>query len=340
MASAESKRIRAGLVRGVASEEVSFEADRRAWEESVEPVNRALDVAVTPVDVDGLRGEWVADPQARPGHAVLFLHGGGYSAGSCKTHRALAARLSRAARAPLLLVDYRLAPEHPFPAAVEDAVRAYRWLLRQGDLAAQAEAPTTQLTIDGAPAGRIQDSPPLSGTIGPGALWGQVSLGPGQIALGGDSAGGGLAVAALVKLRDAGAPLPAGAFLLSPWSDLTVSAPSIETNAPVDPLGSAFFLRRAAGHYLGGAEPAHPLASPLYANLAGLPPLLIHAGGDEILLGDATRLAERASAQGVPVELRVWAELWHVFHAWAPELPEANEAIDAIGAWLRRLWNA
>ncbi len=253
---------------GPSRQDPLVEAGRRDWEAAVVAANRALVELVTPVDLDGVPGEWVGD--SATGQAVLYLHGGGYNAGSCRTHHELAVRLLRAAGVPVLLVDYRLAPEHPCPAAVADAAAAYRWLLRHG-------------------------------------------VPPRRVVVGGDSAGGGLAVATLVQLRDDGVELPAAAVLLSPWVDLALSAPTLRSHADLDRVVSEDGLRRAAGYYLDGRDPTDPLASPLYADLSRLPPLLIHVGSDEALLDDATRLAEKARAAGVEVRLDVWQGMGHVF---------------------------
>ena len=293
MASRESKRIRATFRKDQPTAETTVQADRLAWEAAVEPTNRMLDVVVTPVAVGNLLGEWVTPPQATEAGVVLFLHGGGYNAGSPRTHRALAAHLAQAARVPVFLPDYRLAPEHPFPAAVEDAAIAYRWLLQQG-------------------------------------------IGARQIVIGGDSAGAGLAAAALVKLRDDGVALPAAAFLISPWVDLALTGASIHTRAELDPLTTYHALHRAARYYVHDCDAQHPLASPVYANLTGLPPLLIQVGDHELLLNDATRLADQARAVGVDVQIEVWDEMWHVWHAWADELPEARAALANIATWIEK----
>jgi epsilon-lactone hydrolase len=291
MASPESQRIRATFIPTQNPVAAPIEQQRQEWEESVEQANLQLQATVSSVDLDGLHGEWVGGSEEAS--VILFLHGGGYNAGSCKTHRALAARVAQAAGARALLVDYRLAPEHPCPAAIEDAVQAHCWLLQQGILAR-------------------------------------------QIAVVGDSAGGGLALAALVALRDRGIELPAAAVLLSPWLDLALRGESMQTRAHLDPLTSYADLHRAALLYLGGLEPDDPRASPLYADLHGLPALLIHAGDHEVLRSDATRLAEKATAAGVPVQLEIWEEMWHVWHAWADELPEARAAIAQVGQFIRR----
>jgi acetyl esterase/lipase len=222
----------------------------------------------------------------------MHLHGGGYVLGSCNTHRALGTWLARAARTRVLMFDYRLAPEYPHPAAVEDAVRAYRWLLDEEN------------------------------------------LDPTGVAISGDSAGGGLTVATLVALRDRDVPLPGAGVAISPWSDLTLSGDSVDANADGDPQVTRWMLEEMAHQYLAGADPRTPLASPRYADLAGLPPLLIHVGAAERLLDDARSLAEAAAGAGVNVTLEAWPEMIHIWHAFAPLLPEALEGIDRIAAWL------
>jgi acetyl esterase/lipase len=249
-------------------------------------------MTAAPVDAGGVPAEWVAMPDADPERVLLYVHGGAHVSGSLNTHRRVAALLSEASGMRVLNVDYRLAPENPHPAAVDDAVSAYRWLLAQGVL-------------------------------------------PSRIALAGDSAGGGLAAATLVALRDQGAPLPGGAALISPWTDLTITAESYKTRADADPMLDADRLRESAAMYLGGADAATPLASPVHADLTGLPPLLVHVGDAEVLLDDSVTLAERASAAGVDVTLEVWPEMIHVWHAFAGLFPEAQQGIDRVGEWLR-----
>jgi acetyl esterase/lipase len=253
--------------------------------------------SVETVEAGGVPGEWVSAPDVDPDRTILYLHGGAYTRGSIVSHRALVARLSAASGARALVIAYRLAPENPFPAAVEDATAAYRWLLEQ----------------------HIQ---------------------PDQLVVSGDSAGGGLSLALLLALRDAGHPLPAGAALLSPWTDLAGTGESIRTLAGADPWLNAERLMLTAGLYLAGADACNPLASPLYGDLHGLPPLLIQVGTDEILLDDATRLAERARAAGVPVTLEVWERMWHVFQSFAAEIPEGRQAVEKIGAFVRQVTQA
>ena len=252
----------------------------------------AADVKCEPVSAGGVKAEWVTAPGADAGRAVLYLHGGGYVIGSINTHRDLAARISRAAKARTLLIDYRLAPEHPFPAAVEDSVAAYRWMLAQG-------------------------------------------LKASRIAVAGDSAGGGLTVATLVAIRDAKIPVPAAGVCLSPWIDLEGLGDSMKSKASVDPMVNKEALIEMAKHYLAGQDARSPLAAPLYADLAGLPPLLIQVGTAETLLDDSTRLAERARKAGVKVTLEPFEDMIHVFQVFAPMLDEAHQAVEKIGEFVR-----
>jgi monoterpene epsilon-lactone hydrolase len=250
------------------------------------------DAVCAPVDAGGVPAEWITASGAAADGALLYLHGGGYCMGSIDTHRPLAARLSAATGLRALVLDYRLAPEHPFPAAVDDATAAYRWLLARG-------------------------------------------IAPARIVVAGDSAGGGLTVATLVALRDAGDPLPAAGVCLSPWVDLDGEGESMTARAHLDPMVQREHLRVMAAHYLGTAHARTPLAAPLHADLHALPPLLVQVGTRETLLDDATRLAARAEAAGVRVALETWDDMIHVWHAFAPLLPEAGQAIGRIGTWVR-----
>jgi monoterpene epsilon-lactone hydrolase len=269
----------------------SVEEIRAGFEQMTAMFPVEADVKCEPVNAGGMKAEWVSAPGADAGRAILFLHGGGYVIGSINTHRALAARISRAAKARVLLPDYRLAPEHPFPAAVEDSVTAYRYMLAQG-------------------------------------------IRPGRIAVAGDSAGGGLAIAALVAIKDAKLPMPAAGVGLSPWVDLEGIGESMTTNDKADPMVHKDALVRMAAEYLGGKDPRAPLAAPLYADLSGLPPLLLQVGTAETLLDDSTRLAERARKSGVNVTLEPWENMIHVFQSYAPILDEGQQAIDKIGAFV------
>jgi epsilon-lactone hydrolase len=210
-----------------------------------------------------------------------------------RTHRVMLSHLSRASGFKVLGLDYRLAPENPFPAPVEDALAAYRWLLWSG-------------------------------------------YDPRKIVLAGDSAGGGLVVAAIVAMRYAGEPLPAAGVCLSPWVDMEATGPSFVTNATSDPSVARDRILRLAGVYLAGKSPQAPLASPIHADLRGLPPLLVQVGSIETLLDDARALAQRAQAAGVEVTLEVWEDMPHVWHHFAPMLPEAQQAIARIGEFVRK----
>ena len=271
----------------------SVQETRAGFEQMAAMMPVEADVKCEPVTAGGVKSEWVTAPGADAARAILYLHGGGYVIGSINTHRSLAGRLSRAAKARVLVIDYRLAPEHPHPAAVEDAVAAYRWMLAQG-------------------------------------------LKPGRIAVSGDSAGGGLTVATLVAIRDAKLPLPAAGAPISPWVDMEGIGDSMTSKSAADPIVQKEGLLNMAKAYLGGKDPRTPLAAPLYADLSGLPPLLIQVGTAETLLDDASRLAERAKKAGVKVTYEPWENMIHVWHLFAPMLDEGKQAIDRIGEFVRQ----
>ncbi len=245
------------------------------------------------IRLGAVSGLLLAAEGARDDRLILYLHGGGYCLGSSLAHRDFGWRLSAAAQARVLLPDYRLAPEHPFPAAVMDVTAVYRYLLQNG-------------------------------------------FQPNQIAFGGDSAGGGLVIAAMIALRDDGIALPKTAVLISPWTDLAGTGRSLTEKNDQDPLLSPAQLDRFVKAYLGNTDPRSPLASPLYADLFGLPPLLIQVGTAEILLDDAVRLAERAKTAGVDATLDVWDDMFHVWHGFAAIIPEAQAALDKTGAFMRK----
>lgn len=247
---------------------------------------------ILPVLAGGTAAEWVCAPGKQTNTAILYLHGGAFVAGSLATHRELAARLSAAASAKLLLLDYRLAPEYPFPAAMLDALSAYRWLQDQG---------YTQQ----------------------------------QLVIGGDSAGAGLALQTLITLRDEGSSLPAAAFFMSPQTDwVRFDGQSYVTRAHIDPMNIPEMCKFTAAYYVGDNDPETPLLYPAGIDLSGLPPLCIHVGDYEILLSDAIRLADRARASGVDVELKIWPAMWHVFQTLARFVPEARQSIDEIGRFV------
>ncbi len=274
-------------------ESTTVQQQRAGFEQMAGMFPVDADIKREPVTANGVKSEWVSAPDADAGRAILYLHGGGYVIGSIATHRALAARLSRAAKARVLVIDYRLAPEHPFPAAVDDSVAAYRWMLAQG-------------------------------------------LKASRIAVAGDSAGGGLSAATLVAIRDAKLPVPAAGVLLSPWVDMEGIGESMTSKDSVDPMVHKDGLLGMAKAYLAGQNPRTPLAAPLYADLTGLPPLLIQVGTSETLLDDASRFAERAKKAGVNVTYEPWENMIHVWQIFAPILDEGQQAIDKIGAFVRK----
>jgi epsilon-lactone hydrolase len=252
----------------------------------------AGDIGLEPIDAHGVPAEWSLAPDSDASKVLLFFHGGGYCSGSIMSHRGMVTATGRAAQARTLAVGYRLAPEHPFPAAIEDARSAYRFLLDQG-------------------------------------------IAPSKIVIGGDSAGGGLTLALMTSVRDAREPLPACAWLVSPWVDLQMTGASLAEKAAIDPLISKSYLEELASAYLAGADPASPLISPLNADLAGLPPLLVQVGSAETLLDDAVRIARRAGAADVRVNLEIWPHMIHAWHLWAAQLEAGRRAIASAGAFIR-----
>jgi len=244
------------------------------------------------VDVDGIPAAWIYPPDAQTERVVLYLHGGFYILGSLKSYRDLVARLSSAAGVRSLLIDYRLAPEHVFPAALDDALTAYRWRLARGTK-------------------------------------------PEHIVLAGDSAGGGLTLALLQTVRDQHLPMPAGAVLLSPWTDLVGTVESRTTREAADPLFSGRVVNALSSFYVGTEDAHQPLISPINADLHGFPPLHIDVGSDEVLLDDSRQVAEHAKAANVPVELTVWDGMWHGFQLFASVLPEGQQSLEQMGRFIR-----
>jgi epsilon-lactone hydrolase len=249
-------------------------------------------ISVEKIDAGGVNAEWVRTANASCEAVVLYLHGGGYIIGSPASHRHVVAAISQSTGASVLVLDYRLAPEHPFPAAVQDAVAAYRWLIEQG-------------------------------------------IAPNKIAIAGDSAGGGLTIATLVALREGGVELPAAGVCISPWTDLTNSSESFKTKAETDPIVTLEMLQGMTQAYLQGQDAKASLASPLFADLQGLPPLLLQVGTEEVLLDDSFNLEGRAKEAGVNVKLEVCDEMIHVWHFFFPMLKEGREAIDRIGDFFK-----
>ena len=259
---------------------------------SVWPI--AQDVELTAVELDGVAGEWSIVPGNDASCVLLFFHGGGYCSGSILSHRRMVTEAGRAAGVRTLAVGYRLAPEHPFPAALDDALTAWRFLRQQGIAAA-------------------------------------------QIAIGGDSAGGGLTIALINKLRDTQQAIPACAWLASPWTDLTMSGSTLITKDAMDPIIHKAYLAELADAYLPGhIDRMDPRVSPLYADLRGFPPTLIQVGSAETLLEDATRFAAVLGAADVPGVLEIWAHMIHAWHLWNAHLEAGRRALESAGAFIRR----
>lgn len=293
MASQESQLIRQLLRQAMLTMtgEFDIQAARRGLDSFAAYSPPAPDIKVEKVMVGEIPAEWITAPNAAVDRAMLYLHGGAYIMGSLTSHRDLASKLSRATGTQVLLLDYRLAPEHSFPAPLEDALFAYRWLISSG-FAAE------------------------------------------KIVIGGDSAGGGLTLATLLSLRDAGEALPLAAILLSAWTDLEGTGESMESRKDVDPWLAPQLVRLAPALYISDMDRRNPLVSPIYGDLSGLPPMIVQVGNDEILLDDSIRLVDRARAAGVEVEVKIFDEMWHVFQCFP--IPEAKAAIEEIGKFVVR----
>jgi monoterpene epsilon-lactone hydrolase len=257
---------------------------------SVWPV--ADDVTCEAVDCDGVPGEWSQVPGSDPSRVLLFFHGGGYCSGSILSHRRMVTEAGRAARMRTLAIGYRLAPDHPYPAAHEDAMAAWRFLRRQG-IAAE------------------------------------------NIAVGGDSAGGNLTITLINRLRAAGEALPACAWLVSPWTDLTMSGATLDTKDAVDPLIHKAYLEELADAYAASADRRDPVISPLFADLHGFPSTLIQVGSAETLLADATRFAAAAGAADVDVTLEIWPHMIHAWPLWNAKLEDGRRALASAGEFIR-----
>jgi len=253
---------------------------------------KAIGVSVEPSEMAGIEVDWLRPKDAREDKVLFYLHGGAYVIGSRRTHRQLVSHIAREAGVTAVIPEYRLAPENPFPAAIDDAVAVYRALLESG-------------------------------------------FKPENIVISGDSAGGGLSVATLLALRHAGDPLPAAAVLLSPFLDVTASGESATTRADQDPWFNVSDMAVVARYYCTDETKwRDPLISPVFANVSGLPPMMIQVGNDEILLSDSTRLAEKLEAAGVDVEIEIWPDMWHVFPMFVGKMPEARRAVKKIGRYI------
>ena len=273
--------------------QVGWPARRKRLDEigTVWPV--ADDVELSAADLNGVPGEYSIVPGSDPSRVLMFFHGGGYCSGSIKSHRRLVTEAGRLAKIRTVAVGYRLAPEHPFPAAYDDALTAWRFLRDQGIAAA-------------------------------------------HVAIGGDSAGAGLTLALISQLRDAHEELPACAWLVSPWTDLTMSSSSLVSKAAIDPLIHKEYLNELAEAYLpSGVGRKDPRVSPLYADLRGFPAMLIQAGSDETLLDDAIRLAAQAGAADVAVTLEIWPHMIHAWPLWNAHLEDGRRALASAGSFIQ-----
>jgi monoterpene epsilon-lactone hydrolase len=249
-------------------------------------------VEIEKLHIDGIFSEWISPSGAKQDKVILHLHGGGYITGGIDSHQMMCVLMAQTLKMKVLLPEYHLAPEHPFPAALEDALKVYRWLLAKGHR-------------------------------------------PANIILAGDSAGGGLALAMVLRLRDAGEQLPALVVCMSPWTDLTFQGQSYRLNARVEAVLQEAVLRDWAAGYIGKENPANPLVSPVYADFHGFPPLLIQVGSQEILLDDACMLAEKARADGVDVTLKIWEGMWHDWQVLGTLIPESRQAFEDVGMFLQ-----
>ena len=279
---------RASLAKGIA---MSWSEIRQGMDAATALIPPAAGCRFTVRDFGGVPGEEVVFGDAATAGTILLLHGGGYVMGGPQTHRTLSSRFAKATRAGVVVIDYRLAPEHPFPAALDDAEAAYRALLAEGRP-------------------------------------------PNRIVIAGDSAGGGLTLALALRLKMLGLPQPAGLFVISPWTDLLQSSETCVTKAETDPIISKEGLDAMAGAYLGSAAGHDPLTSPARGDFAGIAPILIHVGAEEVLLGDSIALAAVAGAAGTGVRLEIWPEMIHVWHAFADRLAPAREAIGVASTWI------
>jgi len=298
MLSPQAQEIRTFMERTAASSIVQahlpVETRRAQFEAQRALIPLPPDVKVEAITAGSVAAEWVNILDLDKHQVVLYVHGGGFVWGSCTSSRLVAATFARVAQARVLVLDYRLAPEHPYPAAPQDCLAAYHWLLDSG-------------------------------------------VSPEHLVIVGDSAGGGLVLALLVKLAQEALPQPAGAVLISPWLDLTLSGGSYTRNTQADFMESRELLLEMCQSYLGAHDPRSPLVSPLFAEVSGLPPLLVYAGSDELLVDDAIRLAERLRRVGGSVELQIGEGFWHTWPITATmrPFPDGTQALERIGAFVR-----
>lgn len=273
---------------------LSLEGLRELFDHWADVTAETTDVEYTPIDAGGVPALWAIPRGAALDRVLIGTHGGGYVVGSLRSHRKMFGHIAKAVGARVLILDYRLSPEHPHPAPVEDALKSYRWLL------------------------------------------GEQGIEPRHIALVGDSAGGGLAITQLLKIRDAGLPLPAASIPISPWTDLEITGESVATNAAKDFLVQRSVIEHMSATFLGAdGKRNDPLASPLYGDFRGLPPLYVQVGGDEALLDDSRRFVDKARKAGVDVRFDIYPDQQHVFQFMAGNAPEADKAIRDLAGWVR-----
>jgi len=275
------------------NENTTLEEMRAGWESLFHGKKRAVSATAQKIENADFEGEWIVAPEADESRAIVYLHGGGYVIGSVNSYRDMCERLSRAAKAAVLAVDYRLAPEHPFPAAVEDSVSGYRWVIARG----------TQ---------------------------------PERIAIAGDSAGGALTLAVMFLAKQKGYPMPACGVPISPWVDLEHTGETMVTMDAVEPMCHKAVLEGCARLYLPHGDLRNPLASSIYGDFTGLPPLFVTVGGHETLLDDANRVVALARAANVPVEIKVYPRQIHVFQIFASRMAESEHGIQDIGRFILR----
>lgn len=293
MPSVEAERILSELLSAKGAAKSPIAQLRREWIARAEAEPLPEGVKTSAVTAGGVLAEWVEHPDCNSDAVFLLFHGGGYSAGGPATHRRFAAYISQATNMKVMVPDYRLAPEHPFPAGVHDCLSVYGALLS-----------------DGVPARRI--------------------------AFGGDSAGGGMAASTLLAMREAGVPMPSSLIMIAPWLDLTNSSPSYQSNAENDPSTSHERHAEIAPWYYDQADPKNPMISPMFADLKGFPPTLLQVGDIEVMIDDSKVFADHAKKAGVEVDLQVWPRMWHIWHQRMPDLPEAREGFDKIGAFVKK----
>ncbi len=276
---------------------ISIDEQRRSFDEFFQAVPIADGCTLQAIPSPGPAGETIVPKGATTSRALLYFHGGGFFFGNLQSHRHLVSRLAVAAKVAAVSIDYRLAPEHPFPAALDDALAAYRWLLDQG-------------------------------------------FPPAGIVLAGDSAGGNLAAAAVLRIREEGLPMPGGLYLISPWLDLTQSGDSYVARASHDPILTREAMNEAAQLYLGKVDGRQPWASPVSGDLSGFPPLMIQVGVDEVLLSESLAFAQKAALHGVGVRLHVWPEMIHDWPLFHSALPQGIRAIAEAGLWIKEILSA